>query len=242
MFINTNKNSESDNSIINENTAFSVVEEYKAIRTNLMFMTNGKKCPVIAFTSSIAGEGKSTTCANVAITFAQAGFKTLIIDGDMRKGRINKYLDVRSDKGLSDMLVGLADNSSIKKTNLENLFVITGGTIPPNPAELMTSNFMNLLLRELKSNFDYIFIDTPPVLLVTDAVALANKVDGMVVVVRHDYTRTNEIRGTLTNLEQIGAPVLGIVMNGYNEKKSTYKKSYKHGYYKDGYYGSYEYK
>jgi capsular exopolysaccharide synthesis family protein len=242
MFINDNRKLKNDynNSIITKDTAFSVVEEYKAIRTNLMFMSNGKKCPVIAFTSSVANEGKTTTCCNVAITFAQAGFKTLIIDGDMRKGHIHKFFDVRSDKGLSDVLAGLADENYVKETSYKNLYVITGGTIPPNPAELMTSNFMSLLLKELKSDFEYIFIDTPPVLLVTDAVALANKVDGTVVVVRHDYTRTSEVKETVTNLEQVGAPILGIVLNGYNERKSTYKKYYKRDYYKKGYYESYE--
>lgn len=223
--------------MLSDKTDFDVVEGYKAARTNLMFLGGGEKCPVIAFTSSIPGEGKTTTCINMAITFAQAGFKTLLIDADMRKIQLYHYFSVPAKPGLSEVLAGMEDVLPIHDTPYENLKLMTGGTIPPNPAELLMSKKMDEMLETLRVDYDYIFIDTPPVLAVTDAAALAPKVTGMVMMSRQDYTKTEDIRLALEDLNRVGAKVVGILFNGFNAEAHSYK--YK-GDYHYRYYESYE--
>ena len=223
--------------MLSDKTDFGVVEGYKAARTNLMFLGGGEKCPVIAFTSSIPGEGKTITCINMAITFAQAGFKTLLIDADMRKIQLYHYFSVPAKPGLSEVLAGLEDVLPIHDTPYENLKLMTGGTIPPNPAELLMSKKMDEMLETLRVDYDYIFIDTPPVLAVTDAAALAPKVTGLVMMSRQDYTKTEDIRLALEDLNHVGAKVVGILFNGFNAEAHSYK--YK-GDYHYRYYESYE--
>lgn len=223
--------------MLNDKTDFSVIEGYKAARTNLMFLGGGEKCPVIGFTSSIPGEGKTTTCINMAITFAEAGFKTLIIDADMRKIQLYHYFSVPAKPGLSEVLAGMEESLPIHETPYENLKLMTGGTIPPNPAELLMSNRMDEMLKKLRGEYDYIFIDTPPVLAVTDAVALAPKVTGLVLMARQDYTKAENIRLALEDLNHVGAKVLGVLFNGFNVDTHSYK--YK-GEYRTRYYESYE--
>ena len=223
--------------MLNDKTDFSVIEGYKAARTNLMFLGGGEKCPVIGFTSSIPGEGKTTTCINMAITFAEAGFKTLLIDGDMRKVQLYHYFGVAAKPGLSEVLAGMEELMPIHETPYENLRLLTGGTIPPNPAELLMSRRMEELLGKLREEYDYIFIDAPPILAVTDAAALAPKVTGLVLVVRQDYTKTENIRLALEELNHVGAKMLGVVFNGFNVDTHSYK--YK-GDYHYRYYEAYE--
>ena len=223
--------------MLNEKTDVSVIEGYKAARTNLMFLGGGEKCPVIAFTSSIPGEGKTTTCINMAITFAQAGFKTLLIDADMRKIQLYHYFSVPAKPGLSEVLAGMEEEVPVHETPYENLKLLTGGTIPPNPAELLMSKKMDEVLERLRGEYEYIFIDTPPVLAVTDAAALAPKVTGMLMMARQDYTKAEDIRQTLEDLNRVGAKVVGILFNGFNAEAHSYK--YK-GDYHYRYYETYE--
>ncbi|MFR2465240.1 MAG: tyrosine-protein kinase family protein [Clostridia bacterium] len=173
----------------------------------------------------------------MAITFAQAGFKTLLIDADMRKIQLYHYFSVPAKPGLSEVLAGLEDVLPIHDTPYENLKLMTGGTIPPNPAELLMSKKMDEMLETLRVDYDYIFIDTPPVLAVTDAAALAPKVTGLVMMSRQDYTKTEDIRLALEDLNRVGAKVVGILFNGFNAEAHSYK--YK-GDYHYRYYESYE--
>lgn len=222
-----------------DNSSFPVAEAIKAARTNLMFTTAKDKCPVISFTSSHMGEGKSNVCANMALAFAEAGFKTLIIDADMRKPTINKYFKIKSSPGLSDILGGLVKENFIYPTKYKNLHVLPSGTIPPNPSELLTSERMTLLLNELRETLDYIFIDTPPVLIVTDAVAISNKVTGTVLAVRQNFSRTNLIKDTVDALNNVNGKLLGFIFNDYDIETMSYNKPYRYG--KNGYkYAKYE--
>ena len=228
-----------------DNKSFPVAEAIKAARTNLMFITAKDKCPVISFTSSHMGEGKSTVCANMALAFAEAGFKTLIIDADMRKPTINKYFKIKSSPGLSDILGGLVKENFIYPTKFKNLHVLPSGTIPPNPSELLTSERMTLLLNELRNTLDYIFIDTPPALIVTDALAISDKVTGTVIAVRQNFSRTNLIKDAVEAINKVNGKFLGFIFNDYNVDTMPYNKQYRYGkngykYAKYGGYGGYD--
>ena len=221
-----------------DNSSFPVTEAIKATRTNLMFTTAKEKCHVISFTSAHMGEGKSTVCANMALAFAEAGFKTLVIDADMRKPTLNKYFKIKSSPGLSDILGGLVKENFIYPTKYKNLHVLPSGTIPPNPSELLTSERMSILLNELRETLDYIFIDTPPILIVTDAIALSNKVTGTVVAVRQNFSRTNLIKEAVDALNNVNGKVLGFIFNDYDIESMAYNKQYKYGKYER--YGGYD--
>ncbi len=229
------KNTPRKMSVINSKSSFDVVEAYKATRTNLMFMLGNrdKGCKTVAFTSSFMAEGKSTSCINLAITFAQTGSKVLIIDADMRKPKVYRAFNVSNAPGLSDKLSGFADEC-IYEISKDNLYVMTAGTIPPNPAELLASENMEALIKELEEKFDYIFIDTPPVGLVTDAVIIANKVTGTIIVSRQNITTKEYLRDTVDTLKRTNAKILGVILNDVDYEKSSYryskKYSYKYGY------------
>lgn len=230
--------------MLNESTPFAVKEAYKAARTNLMFMFAEQKYRCVSITSSFPGEGKTTTCANLAIAFAQTGVKTLIIDGDLRKPRMHRMFSVHSTPGVSDVLGGFAKkDDAIMKTRYENLYLMPAGTIPPNPAELLSSHSMDEMLRSLidENGFEYIFVDTPPINVVTDAAVVSHNLAGTVVVVKSGSTGKESLKGAILALEQAGVNVLGFILNNINIERYSYKYSYKKGSYKQGYhYGYYE--
>lgn len=222
-------------SILSPKTPFSVSEAYKAARTNLMFMLAGEGCKRVVITSANASEGKTTTCINMAITFAQTGSKTLIIDADMRKPRVHRNFRIQSSPGLSDKLGGFSDIDCIYGTEFDNLSVMPSGTIPPNPAELLSSKPMLSLLDKLSESFEYIFIDTPPVDVVTDAAALARYINGVVLVARHNTSTKESTKVAVTALEQAGAVVLGFILNDVNIDNTHYSHYKYKNYYQYGY-------
>lgn len=165
--------------IISAETDFNTVETYKAIRTNIMFSLPKKEYgKVICVTSSAPGEGKTTTCTNLAITFAQTGAKVALVDCDLRKARIHRYLEIKRDEGVSNILCGFSEieNTLIKNVR-ENLDVLTAGEIPLNPAELLQTQEFDNLIDKLRKEYDYVFIDTPPITVVTDAVIVSGYED-----------------------------------------------------------------
>ena len=221
---------------VDSTTNFQITEAYKAFRTNVQFAVSASegKCKRIAITSALPKEGKTITSINLAVTFAQTGAKVLLIDCDMRRPRIHRYYDLESRVGLSNILSGMCTVAdAVKKTTRENLHVIPAGLIPPNPAELISSDAMKNTLDELSEAYDYIIIDTPPVNIVTDALALVPYVDGTVVVVRSAQSTHPETKKVLTKYEYANAPILGFVLNnvissatkGYTSKYRNY--SYK---------------
>lgn len=212
---------------------FIVKEAYNAIRTNLMFTQKGEKCPIFVVTSPEANNGKTINTVNLAISFAQMGKKTLIIDSDMRNPTIHRMFSIPVKNGLSEILAGLTDNITVSKTDVENLSVLTSGKIPPNPAELLSSPRMDKLLDFVKVHYDYVFIDTPPINLVTDATIFATKATGYILVVKAGITDVPDVKAAIKPLDHIGATVVGFILNDANpqEKKySSYYKRYKYNY------------
>ena len=223
--------------ILSDRASFHIKEAYKATRTNTMFSIAEKGCKKIVVTSSFPGEGKSTTCINLAITFGQTGSKVLIVDADLRKPTVHRKLDVQNTQGLAHLLGHFNEiEEVIIPTKYENLDVITSGHIPPNPAELLASETMGVILKKLSEKYDYIFIDTPPLNMVTDATVLSTAVSGTVLVVREGVTHHKDMQDALSKLEFANAKVLGLILHGVKEnQKGYYGKYSRYGYSRDAY-------
>jgi len=194
-----------------------VSEQYKSLVTNLLSLNKGKPPHVIAITSSIASEGKSVTALNLAITLSHAIHKpkVLLIDADMRKGKMVKYLGVEDHKGLSEYLTGQAElNDIVFHIDIDHLSFIASGQVPSHPADLLASSKMSDLLRQLRSEFEYILIDTPPVIPVTDAVLVGGHVDGVLLVIRAGETQRGIVSRTTELLNQAHAKIIGHVLTG----------------------------
>lgn len=212
-----------------------VAESYRTFRTNVM----AKKKPgslSMVITSSGASEGKSTTIANLAITLAQMKSKVCLVDFDLRRPMVHNIFELERNNGSSDYL---ADDhktlsSIVKSTNIENLFVITSGIIPPNPSELIASSRTDLLIEEAKNMFDFVLFDMPPVIAVTDAMIMAKKVDMLALVIRVNNTEKAVVQRTKSMLENIGIQITGIVVNGIIHEK--YYRGYSYYYYYYYYY------
>jgi len=213
--------------ILCSETSFAVKEAYNSIRTNLLFMQQADKCPIFVVTSPTANNGKTINTINLAVSFAQMGKKTLIIDSDMRNPTMHRMFSIPVKNGLSEILAGMTDNISVSRTGIENLSVLTAGKIPPNPAELLSSDRMDKLLAFVKEHYDCVFIDTPPVNIVTDSTLFAQKVTGYILIIKTDTTNTNDVKTTVSNLSQINANILGFVLNDVNSEKKKYYSYYR---------------
>ena len=228
--------------ILCQNSPFAVKEAYNAIRTNLLFTQQGEKCPIFVVTSPTANNGKTINSINLAVSFAQMGKRTLLIDADMRNPTIHRMFSISVKNGLSEILAGLTDNISVSKTDVENLSVLTAGKIPPNPAELLSSARMDKLLEFVKEHYDCVFIDTPPINLVTDSTIFAQKVPGYIVIVKTDTTNTHDVKTTVTNIEQIDGNILGFILNDVNSEKKKYYSYYRKYNYNYSYNYNYKYR
>lgn len=211
---------------------FAVVEAYKSVRTNLMFLLSQSRSRAFEVSSSHPGEGKTTCAINLAIAFSQLGSKVLLIDGDLRRPTVYRKLRLENSKGLSSVLVGFASFAESVISVNDNFDVLTSGPITPNPSELLGSDNMSLLLKELKLTYDYIIIDTPPVNVVSDAVVLAAKTEGIVMVVQDRQTTHDDFGKAVDALKFADANLLGVILNGSAEAGEKYSsKSKKYGYY-----------
>lgn len=228
--------------ILCQNSPFAVKEAYNAIRTNLLFTQQGEKCPIFVVTSPTANNGKTINSINLAVSFAQMGKRTLLIDADMRNPTIHRMFSISVKNGLSEIIAGLTDNISVSKTDVENLSVLTAGKIPPNPAELLSSARMDKLLEFVKEHYDCVFIDTPPINLVTDSTIFAQKVTGYIVIVKTDTTNTHDVKTTVTNIEQIDGNILGFILNDVNSEKKKYYSYYRKYNYNYSYNYNYKYR
>lgn len=194
-----------------------ISEQYKILTTNILSLNKNKPPRTLAITSSVANEGKTVTSLNLAITMSQAVHKPriLLIDADMRKGKMIKYLGVPAHKGLSEYLSGKAEiNDVLFNVDVEHLSFISSGEVPSHPAELLASNRMKTLLSELGSQFEFILIDTPPVIPVTDAVIIGAQVDGVLMVISAGETQRGMVRRATELLNQGHGKVVGHVLTG----------------------------
>lgn len=218
---------------LHQNLEFIATEQYKLIRANLDFtLPDDEKCPIIGVTSSMRGEGKSTTAVNLSYVIAEKGSRVLLIDADLRLPSIAKKLSLDGSFGLSDLLRNSnADLTQMKSYLLDNWYVLPSGSIPPNPSELLGSKRMRHLLQRLREAFDYIIIDLPPVNIVSDALSVANNISGMIVVIREEYTEKKELERCFRQLRLSNVNVLGCVMNSSMQENGRYGK-YKYRKYK----------
>ena len=214
-------------------------ESFRSLRTSLVFTSGGEGTRIIAVTSSQPLEGKTTTAANMALALALGGSRVLLIDADMRRPGVHKSIGLANNAGLSNLLVGQSRvREVIQRTAEPNLFVITAGRTPPNPSELLTSQRMNAFLTNLAHGpFDWVLIDTPPVLAVTDAVIVAQKVAGLVFVIGSEMTRRVHAQRALETLQNGRARGIGVVLNRVDFDRNKYYYSRYYGYQYKSYYG-----
>lgn len=212
----------------NENST--IAESFRKLRTNLQFLSVDNPPRVIVVTSSMPSEGKSTTAINLALALAEADHNVVIVDGDLRRPTLHKNLELISSVGLSTVLSGRAALSeSLQKTRFPNVTALTAGTVPPNPSELLASEAAKNLLAELRESFDYVIVDSTPLLAVTDAAVLAAGADAVLLMARYGKTRQDQLSHAVGNLEDVGAPLLGTVLTIVPSRGSSY--SYNYGYY-----------
>lgn len=203
-------------------------ESFRQLRTNLQFANVSGQAKTVLVTSSLPGEGKSTTATNLAIALAEAGQAVCLIDADLRRPMVNEYLGLDRSAGLTTALVGEAEVDDLLQPWGEgNLFVLVSGQIPPNPSELLGSQSMGQLIAELERSFDSIIIDAPPLLPVTDAAVLSQHVGGVVLVVGAQKIKQNDLEKSFKALEMVGSNVLGVVLNRLPSKgPDAYSYSY----------------
>ena len=210
-------------------------EAYRVIRTSIQFAQAGKELKTLAVTSCIPNDGKSMTAANLAVVLTQAGKSVLLIDCDMLNPTVHKNFNLSNKVGLSSCIsMGTALSDAVQKTSIEGLYALTGGVIPPNPSELLGSEQMKNVLQRAKEQYDYVLIDTPPVMPVTDALIVSRFVDGMILVIASAEIKVEMARDVKNQLVNAGANILGVVLN----KVRSEHHGYGYGYYY--YYGSKE--
>lgn len=206
---------------------FASAEAYKLLRTNLVFsFPNKEGGKIIGLTSPRPQDGKSFSAINLSYSLAEAGNRVVLIDGDMRRSSLAPTLNKPASPGLSNYLVGDAKDVIHKNVLHENLSVITAGDPPPNPAELIGSSRMKMVLDALSQRYDYVIVDLPPVNLVSDPLVISKYLDGIIVILRHAHSKRREVMEAVRQLKFVQANIVGFVYNGYNKKRSYRRRSY----------------
>ena len=219
--------------IVSDKSPFAYVEAYKTLRTNMNFIFRNNKYKKLVVTSSIPGEGKSSVSINLARVLAENGTRVILIDCDMRKPMLHKYLRAQRfrTRGLSTVLSGISTLEDSVATFSDLQFdLMTAGPIPPNPTELLASEEMEHLLDLLAKQYDYVICDTPPVSVVTDAAILSQYNAGVILVVRQKYATFKQAKKAKQNLENVHADILGCVLNQYDVSKNV-KETKQSSYY-----------
>lgn len=218
---------------------FSVVEAYKNIRVQLTTILDKTGGNVVAISSPNASEGKSTTAINIAITLSQLNKKVIIVDVDIRRGTVHQKLKMDNDIGCLDVLSGKTELEQVIKSYNPSLDVITCGQNKNNSLELFDSDGFDAMLQKLKTDYDYVILDTPPINLVSDALVIAKKCDGLLFVIRSSVTTYEAFRKALNSIERLNVNMLGVVLNAVDAHSGKYYKYGKYGKY--GYYNSNKY-
>jgi protein-tyrosine kinase len=212
-----------DNSLITHFDPKSpVAEAFRTLRTNLQFSALDRELRTLLVTSAGPGEGKSTITLNLAIAIAQAGQKTILVDADLRKPVVHKRLGLNNEIGLTNILMHGPAEEALQETGIPNLRVVTSGPIPPNPAEMLASGMMDKVRDFLKDRAEMVIFDCPPVVAVTDAAVLSRKVDGVILVVQLGVVERAAARQAKALLENVNAPLLGVVINNVKENSGYY--------------------
>lgn len=215
-----------------------VAEAYRTLRTAILFSTPEQPPQTMMFTSALESEGKTTTSLNTAIVFARMGSRVLVIDADMRRASCHRRFGVTNDYGLSEVLTGQKElGQAVKKTAVEGVFMLSAGSLPPNPTELLGAAAMQELLARCATEFDYVIVDSPPVMAVNDAVVFAHMVDGVVMVVRAHHTPRTILQRAEARLLQARAHMLGVLLNKVDARTDHYATYYGGKYY-SSYYSS----
>lgn len=228
---------------IGGNISFAAAEAYKLLRTKLQFsFTDDSGARVLGLSSAMAGEGKSLTAVNLAYSLSQLNKKVILIDCDMRRPTLAEKMKLRKTPGLSNWLTGQENITDLLQKCVLNegkgvFDVITAGQTPPNPVELLSSDKMAKTLQLLRKSYDYILLDLPPVGEVSDALAVANRVDGMLLVVRQDYCNRNILMSTVSQFEFIDSKILGVIYNFATESGGAYRYRKYYRRYGRRYYG-----
>ena len=232
-YVAVSNESQIDECIVTQHDPKSPVSEaYRTLRTNFQFATIKQKPRTIMVTSAVPGEGKTTTAVNMAVTMADCGIRVLLVDTDLRRPNVHRVLKMGRGPGLADVLRGNAELSSvIRKTSVENMWVISSGRVPPNPSELIGSAKMQRLMDQLSSQFDLVVCDAPSILVVTDPVLLATHVDTAVLVVSVNNARRETIQRAHKLLDAASVQIAGVVLNGLEANRRHY---YYYYYYEDG--------
>ena len=228
--VSKKKEDKSKDLIVHNDPKSPISEGIRTIRTNLQFSNVDTVNKKIMITSSMPGEGKSFTSANLATAFAQDGNKVLIVDCDMRKGRVHKIFEISNSKGLSNLLIDNIEKNYkkyIKKTKIENLEVLPSGTVPPNPSELLNSEANKKLIDILEREYDYIIFDCVPINGLPDSLIMTNLVNKVMIVCAANVTPTELLQKTKTSLQNVDANIAGIIVN---KTKTAYNKYYGHYY------------
>lgn len=217
--------------IVHSNPKSPISEAYRVLRTNIQFASVDNPLKMIVVTSAGQGEGKTTTIVNLAVTFAQSGSKTLLIDGDLRKPKVHRTFDLLNKFGLTTILAA-QDKANYKEyihgVDIENLHVLTSGPTPPNPSELLASNSMKAFLERVREEYDIILIDSPPIGTVTDPAILSTCVDGTILVAASSQVEVAALRQAKELLERVNANIIGVVLNKIDIKN---KGNYYYYYY-----------
>lgn len=218
--------------VINGDSKFAIVEGYKIARTNLVFSLAASESKIVVVTSWSKGEGKSTATANLAISFSKMGKRVLLMDCDLRRPNIHNLLRLQNNVGLSEVVGKIKSiDEVINRDVLPCLDVITAGSIPPNPSELLASASFETLLHNMEEKYDYIIVDTPPVGIVADSLILKDYICGYVLVVREKVTTHGDIEKALQSITLADSKVIGFLKVGCTMTEKKYSKG-KYGYYK----------
>jgi polysaccharide biosynthesis transport protein len=222
--------------LAHEQPTSSMAEAARSIRSNILFMSPDRPPRVILVTSSGPGEGKTTTATSLAVTFAQAGSRVLLVDLDLRRPRLHRIFRTGSDHGITTVLLGESIDDAVRPSPVPNLYVLAAGPLPPNPAELLMSERMHEIIGQLGEKFDRVVIDSAPVNPITDALILSTRVDGTIFVVRAFQTSIDQVRHAVRRLLDVKARLLGVVLNAVDFEKLEYRY-YAYGYRAYGGYG-----
>lgn len=226
--------------LITNKSTTRILEAYRMARTNLFYTSDSTgKGVVFGITSASPNDGKSLTCANLAISFAMSGKRVLLVDCDMRKPTQKIAFDVKPESGLSEYLAGVSSQPGIVPTEYDNLSILTSGRCPPNPAELLYRPRFAELVEHGKENFDFVFLDLPPVGIISDAAIVAPHVQSYVLVVRVNKSDYRALQETVENLEQVGAKIAGFILNEVDDGYTSYRYGKGYGKHYSKHYSKY---